>query len=57
MMNNNGYLILDKPIWYVITCIIIYIPGEFCAKTYNMLYSHVTTYIINSAFCSKKIFK
>ena len=41
MMNNNGYLILDKPIWYVITCIIICIPGEFCAETYNMLHSHV----------------
>ena len=23
MMNDNGYLILDKAIWYVITCISI----------------------------------
>ena len=45
MMNNNGYLILDKPIWYVITCIIILTPVKyqvsFCTKTYNMLFSRV----------------
>ena len=45
MMNSNGYLILDKPIWYAITCIIILTPVKyqvsFCTKTYNMLFSRV----------------
>ena len=44
MLNNNGYLILDKPIWYAITCIIILTPVKyqvsFCTKTcYHVIFT------------------